>query len=96
MTATDPELGMSSLSLASRQVRPASRSSCRELVGFCHGLPAIKPAAASGFWVSGVAVLDVLALGAGHVALNQIPTISASAGVNACWASSAATTQTGS
>lgn len=43
--------------------------------------------AASGFWVSGVAVLAVLAVGAGHVALNQIRTISASAGVNAARAS---------
>lgn len=30
---------------------------------------------AYGFWVSGVAVLAVLAVGAGHVALNQIRTI---------------------
>lgn len=29
--------------------------------------------AASGFWVFGVAVLAVFAVGAGHVALNQIP-----------------------
>lgn len=29
--------------------------------------------AVSGFWVFGVAVLAVFAVGAGHVALNQIP-----------------------
>jgi hypothetical protein len=29
--------------------------------------------AASGFWIFGVAVLAVFAVGAGHVALNQIP-----------------------
>ena len=96
---------MSSLSLASRQAGPASRAICRnwwDLLPWSshqltrrrsHHFPVI---AASGFWVSGGAVLAVLPVGAGHVALNQIPTISASAGVDACWASSAATTQTGS
>ena len=43
--------------------------------------------AASGFRVPGVAVLAVLAVGAGQVALNQVRTISAPAGVNAARAS---------
>jgi hypothetical protein len=47
----------------------------------CHGLPTSNAAAATiifpviaapGFWVFGVAVLAVLALGAGNVALNEI------------------------
>lgn len=66
---------MRSLSLASRQVRPASRSSSRDPVGFCHGLPTRYPAVGATFPViaaSGVAVLAVLAVGAGHVALHQI------------------------
>ena len=96
--ATDPEQIIWSLSLASRQ---AGRLRGR-VVGTggpcCHGLPTSYPAAAaiifpviaaSGFWASGVAVLAVLAVGDGHLALNQIRTIPA-ADVNACWASSAA------
>ncbi|MCO4236361.1 hypothetical protein [Pseudarthrobacter raffinosi] len=87
---------MSLLSLASRQAGPASRASCRNWWALLpwpshhlarrrsHHFPVI---AASGFWVTGVSVLAVLAVGAGHVALNQIRTISASAGVNAARAS---------
>ena len=78
---------MSSLSLASRQ---AGRIRVR-VVGTgrpcCHGLPTSHTAAAAvifsviaatGFWLSGGAVLAVLLVGAGHVALDQIPAISAS------------------
>jgi hypothetical protein len=94
--AADPEQIVSSLSLASREAWPASEAICRNWGPCCLCLPTSKPAAEaiifpvialSGFWVSGVAVLAVLAVRTGHVALNQIRTISASAGVNAARAS---------
>ena len=77
--AADPKQIVSSLSLASREAgRPRGRvegnwwvllpwSSHQVTRRRSHHFPLI---ALSGFWVSGVAVLAVLAVGAGHV--NQI------------------------
>lgn len=79
--ATDPALIMRSLSVVSRRAGPASGASCRSWWDLLPAFPPVNPTAAviifaviaaSGFWVSGVAVLAVLAVGAGRVALHQI------------------------
>jgi hypothetical protein len=57
-----------------------------------HRFPVI---AASGFWLAGIAVLAVLAVGLATLPQSD-PDDLGLPGVNACWASSAATTQTGS
>lgn len=50
-----------------------ARSSTGRLNKFAAAAIIFAGIAASGFWVFGVAVLAVFAVGAGHVALNQIP-----------------------
>jgi hypothetical protein len=86
--ATDPALIREVTEPGQVVVRVGFEGDLQEAVGLAASASqTVKPAvaaiifpviAASGFWVSGVAVLAVLAVGAGHVALNQIPTISAS------------------
>ena len=92
---------MSSLSLASRQVRPASRASCRNWWA-SHQLPRRRSHHFSRhrrIRLLGIRRRCPRCFGGGSRPPNPKPappTISASAVVNACWASSAATTQTGS
>jgi hypothetical protein len=102
--ATDPEQSMSLRSPAGRQAA-GFEGELQELAGFAAmAFPPFSPPPQPPFFPSSPCPASgirprcprCLAAGPGHVAMSQIPTMSAFAGVSACWASSVANTQTGS